>query len=558
MLKWFRYKVFRQKLLLSAAGTLFVAMLITAAAYAVLRTGWVTLAQSRASQLAQAVEWNLQNEDELLTMQIASAYASPQLIDDILRMFESRTFGEYLEARLRRSQETDAPIRSFPEYLRAHIRSHGSALYQVAFHGSGFTHVLRFGSGEIQYEFDAAYTPPGIQDGVTVRKTVYNPLNNQQTIGDLSFAFRTGDIVSGIDFSGFTLAALRDGRGNVRLLSGTDPTGGAALRDLTPVQESGAFAYQTFAYMDDVTLIRDNLPAVTALMLVMVALSAAFILFSMYSSRYDALFVERIFATIDAMKRGVFDSADDDGTARYQRNEYGRIARELNDMSLKLKRYIEAEYQFKIQQQQAEMRMLQSQINPHSLYNTLEIISAQAQMEHDKPASDAVAALGSMFREMTTLPSQIPMRDEVHLLKAYLRIMEYRFADIFSYHAELDPALEDFPTVKFWMQPLAENFFSHGLDRNNPYNLLIVRVYRDNGTVCVDLSNNGLPIPEERLQALNENLSLPEEPHAGIGLRNVYDRLQLFYGGGVTLRIANGEESGVTLRIRIQRGANDV
>jgi ABC-type multidrug transport system fused ATPase/permease subunit len=556
MRRLFRYKVFRQKMLRTTAGILFIAVIITAASYSFLRAGWIGLAQERSGAFGREVEHNLQNEDDLLTLQITGAYASEPLMDDILSIFKSRTFEDYLEARLSRSQTSAEAIRSFPEYIRAYIRRYGSSLEQIAFHGEGFTHVIRFGMGEIVYEFGkAAFQPPGIGESLALRKPLYNPLDNYSKIGEVSFYFKTESIVAGVDYSGFTLAALQDGQGNLYDLRAKAQATGEIPKAAAFVQELGRFPYKAVTYTGDGTLVRENFSAVAVLALVMALLCAASVLFFFYNIRYDFAFIEDIFLIINDIKRGVFHEADNLPEKRYSRNEYGRIARELGDMSLKLKRHIETEYELKIRQQQTEMRLLQNQINPHFLYNTLEAISAQALLNHDKPTADSIIAMGALFRDMASLPSQIPMKDEMRILQAYLRVMEFKYAGSFCYHLELPRELEDFPTVKFWLQPLAENFFNHGYDPANPYNLLIVRAYRDEGAVCVDIADNGPHLPEERLAALNENVSQPEaEAGGGLGLRNVYWRLSMFYGGDISMRIANGEESGVAINVRINAG----
>jgi sensor histidine kinase YesM len=499
----------------------------------------------------------------LLTLQIVNAYASPQLIDDIRLLFDSRTFDQYLDARLRLSQRTSATIRSFPETIRSYIRRHKSALHQMVIHGDGYAHVLHFGSGEILYEFAAeAYQPPGIQDHFVIRKTLYNPMDGFAEIGDVSFLFSTERIVSNLDAADFTVAALRDGAGNLYDLKGGDAAPRTQPDPGALIQQSSRFSYELMTYVDNQTLIQTNASAITTLLIVMLALGTVSALFFLYSIRYDAVFLQDIFATIDAVKQGHFDTVGNPLRTRYERNEYGRISRELDDMSQKLKRTIQSEYQLKIQQQQAEMRMLQSQINPHFLNNTLEAISAQALLNHDKPTSDAISALGSLFRDMLHLPSQIPLRDEVRILQTYLRVMAFKCAGTFFYQVNLAPELLEFQTVKFWMQPLAENFFSHGFDPSNPYNLLTVQAYTEGGAVCIDMFNNGRAIPQEQLRAINEGLMLPEGGATSIGLRNVYSRLSLFYPEGLTLAVANAsanhEESGVMIRIRIQRSEPDV
>ncbi|MCL2811987.1 MAG: histidine kinase [Clostridia bacterium] len=505
----FSDREFRFKFLLAAVGALLVAALITAAIYAILRSGWVAEAQNRSIQLGNTIEQRLQNEDDLLALQITSMYASAPLMNDILDLFRSKTSRDYLDARLRRSRMTSASIRSFPEYIRAYIHRYRSSLYQIVLHGEDATHILSYSGGELAYAFDAPFAPQGIQNDVAMQKAIYNPAGNYEKIGEVSFLFRTSDIVRDLDFSAFTWAALTDGNGNVfELKNGSNPKA-IALERVALIQDFSRFSFQLVTFMDDAAMIRSNFPIPLILVAVMLTLSAISISFLAHVIRF----------------------------------------------TIQRKQHIQTEFQLKIQQQQAEMRMLQSQINPHFLYNTLEAISSQALLNKNRPVADAITALGSLFRQMTNLPSHISMKDEMDILRTYLRVMEIKCAGSFCYQVELEPDLEKFQTVKFWLQPLAENFFSHGYDLASPYNLLIVRCYKDNRAVCIDLLDNGQPIPEERLALIHDSLSQPEKADGGIGLRNVHSRLNLFYGGGVSITVSNSEEGGVIVRVRIHETA---
>ena len=528
MLKFFRYKVFRQRLLFAIAAILLIAVLVSIICYYFLRSEWLSQAQNRGIQISRTIEQNLQREEDLLTLQINNAYASAQLIDDIEQIFGGVTFDEYLSGRLARSRRTRLPIRSFPEYIRTYIRRHQSALYKIVFHGESHTHVMYFGTGEIIYDFNVPDGDPAIkmniEKGFLIKRPIYNPSSGYEHIGDISFHFHTDEILSGIDGAGLALSALQDYSGNfyylnddshkIRLLTekiaNLDYNSGSVRVSLFnhlhfTKQDSDRYYYQIINGIDDRTMIIENLIIVLALSVAVLILSVVSIL----------LFANKI-------------------------------------------RYDYSEFELKIRQKQTEIHALQNQINPHFLYNTLEAISSQALLNNDMPTADAIAALGSLFRDIVNMPSQISLKDEMRILETYLKIMKAKNEGNFYYQINLDSGLEDFQTLKFWMQPLAENFFKHGFDQTMPYNLLIVHGYMDKSTVCVDIINNGRAIPQDRLASINEDMRRPDESDGNIGIKNVYNRLSFFYGDSLSLTVSNNEEGGVVIRMRVEGGGVNV
>lgn len=113
----------------------------------------------------------------------------------------------------------------------------------------------------------------------------------------------------------------------------------------------------------------------------------------------------------------------------------------------------------KLKQQEAAMRALKHQINPHFLYNTLESIRSKALVCGDEETAEAITQLGSLYRKIVHCPDVITMKEEKDLLELYLRLMSLRFAGNFVYQLELEKDLEGVRTPGFWLQPLAENFF---------------------------------------------------------------------------------------------------
>lgn len=204
------------------------------------------------------------------------------------------------------------------------------------------------------------------------------------------------------------------------------------------------------------------------------------------------------------------------------------------------------------------MIALQQQINPHFLYNTLEILRGRASANGDANLADAVAGLGRLYRGMVKTESVITLSMELDLLRSYLDIMEFRYEDTFCYQIQVEPALLNLATVKFWMQPIAENFFLHGFDPTSAFNLLMVVGREEGGAYIIDIINNGAPLSAQALGELNEALTAGETGQSGsIGLRNVAARLRYFYGERCTMQVLSSDLAGVTIRVAIQKGGTD-
>ena len=228
------------------------------------------------------------------------------------------------------------------------------------------------------------------------------------------------------------------------------------------------------------------------------------------------------------------------------------IAVALKDVGEKLQGYIETEYILKLKDQETQMRALQHQINPHFLYNTLEILRSKALLQGDRDMADAIALLGALYRARMHAKDRIALGEEFELLETYLKIMSMRFRDNFVYQVELDDEIAQMETVGFWLQPLAENFFTHGFDRDSLYNLLIVTGHAENGGARIEVIDNGTGIADGRLEGIRKNMyEGNDDPNADIGLRNVYMRLNYFYRDGFTMEIGNSKEGGFKISIFI-------
>lgn len=196
------------------------------------------------------------------------------------------------------------------------------------------------------------------------------------------------------------------------------------------------------------------------------------------------------------------------------------------------------------------MRALQHQINPHFLYNTLEMLRSKALVQGDRDTADAIAMLGTLYRARMHKKESVLLKEEFELLEMYLKIMTMRYGDKFVYQMELEPEVGELETVVFWLQPLAENFFAHGFDRESEYNLLIVSGRNQDGGGLIEIADNGAGAETDKLPEIRKNMyEGNDDPEADIGLRNVYMRLKYFYRDGFRMEIGNREEGGFRISL---------
>lgn len=314
---------------------------------------------------------------------------------------------------------------------------------------------------------------------------------------------------------------------------------------------STKFDFRFVVLVDLPMLMRQNTGIIAAVLFIILLAMISVLLIIVYNLRDDARFLQRIIYSIKRVKTADFTS---NSPTRYRRNEYGMIARELDDMVLQLDKHIRTEYLLKLKQQETEMKALQHQINPHFLYNTLEAIRSTALVNRDVDTADAIATLGALYRDIVKKENIIAIGSELELLQKYLKIMELKYPGRFYYQLNVDEALWNVSTVKFWMQPLEENFFVHGFDPGNEFNLLVVNGWETDRRFVLEFVDNGKGISRERLDEVKRNLSSRDDaPVKSIGLRNVYTRLHFFYGEGFSMEVDNNEEAGVKITVTIAK-----
>ena len=196
-----------------------------------------------------------------------------------------------------------------------------------------------------------------------------------------------------------------------------------------------------------------------------------------------------------------------------------------------------------------ELKALQTQINPHFLYNTLDSIAWMCEQGRNANAVKMVHALARLFRISISQGNElIPVAREIEHAESYLQIQKYRYKNQFTYAFDVDPECLDFLCNKITLQPIIENAINHGLKLLVDEGRIDVRVYRDGEDVVFSVQDNGVGMTPEQVESI-----LRRDPgnHTGIGIKNVNDRLQIYFGKQYGLHITSEPDVGTTVEIRM-------
>lgn len=293
---------------------------------------------------------------------------------------------------------------------------------------------------------------------------------------------------------------------------------------------------------NDITYIRN-----TTLGLALLALLAA-IFFNLFYLRKTAGFVQ---ALQDSMKQV------EKGNLSVRMKTYN--LKELNHLSLRFNQMVERLGHLIIQikkeeekSRTAEFKILQQQINPHFLYNTLESINALAAMSGQKEISKMTINLGRLLRISINGDYEVPVQREVSHVVSYIEIQKIRFNDSFSYELDIDESLSQKRVLKLILQPLVENILIHAFEEQEGGLISISGKYAD-GKGYFQIKDNGKGISEANLEKiLRKRADFEEKGH---GLRSVHERLQLYYGKSYGMIICSSEQGTIIqLSFPVSRG----
>lgn len=231
--------------------------------------------------------------------------------------------------------------------------------------------------------------------------------------------------------------------------------------------------------------------------------------------------------------------------------EVASLSKSFNLMMVRIKELMDRIIVEQNAQRESELKALQSQINPHFLYNTLDSIVWLIENDKNTEASQMVVALAKLFRiSISRGRNIITIKDELEHARSYLIIQRFRYSDSFKYEFDIDEEVLEYTTMKLILQPLIENAIYHGLKNIIDEGFIKIGAHREQDNVVFTVTDNGYGLKEEKIEQLYTNF---KNPHLndGVGLKNVYLRLVLYYGKAADLRIESELDEGTTIKIII-------
>ena len=282
----------------------------------------------------------------------------------------------------------------------------------------------------------------------------------------------------------------------------------------------------------------------THILIILLVLVTAII----FASIYSGYFSNRVIALREAMHDascGNYHITDD-----FKGQD--EISEAFQDLNIMIKNIVEKEtaaYETKIktqqlinQQQQMEFKMLTSQINPHFLYNTLETIRMRALKAGNREVANAVKLLGKSMRyvlENTTL-SFTSLDREMNYIETYLSIQTLRFHDKVNYSLRTTKGLDlsQYKIMPLLIQPIVENALLHGLEEVEENGRIIIHIQKVGQHLIIDIYDNGCGMTSEELKQMKQNMyHHKKDSSKSIGLANIYQRIQLYYGKEYGLKV---------------------
>lgn len=237
----------------------------------------------------------------------------------------------------------------------------------------------------------------------------------------------------------------------------------------------------------------------------------------------------------------------------YSYTELNELSRGMADMLECIRGLIESIHKNEQQKRRIELNWLQAQINPHFIYNTLFSIKCMVDMRRNEEAAVMLTHFITILRGiLSTQQEKVTVAEQMESLREYVILQQYRYEHAFDYIIEYDEEAKNCYLPKLLVQPLVENSIQHGIDMQSGSGMLTVIARRQENEVIIEIEDNGVGMPPEKVRQVMEVPQVTDRPH--LGIKNVNDRIKLHYGAawGLTIHSALGKGTRIVLRIPAQ------
>jgi two-component system sensor histidine kinase YesM len=238
-------------------------------------------------------------------------------------------------------------------------------------------------------------------------------------------------------------------------------------------------------------------------------------------------------------------------------DEMAALGKGFNTMTMQVQNLIDRVFQIQLKEQEAELNALQSQINPHFLYNTMETISSIAEIKEVEEISQIAKALSNMFRYSTKQGMiLVTIAEEIEHVHDYIKILNIRHGEKYKINIDIPEAVMQCTTLKLILQPIVENAVYHGLEPGNGSGAITIRGLNAGNEIHLFISDDGIGFTPKKLEQERKklnNLSHTEQNKKSgtIGITNVHERIRLYFGREYGISIDSTYEHGTTVMIKL-------
>jgi sensor histidine kinase YesM len=271
--------------------------------------------------------------------------------------------------------------------------------------------------------------------------------------------------------------------------------------------------------------------------------------------------VQKLTQAANELSKGRFDlqvKVETNDEISFLAKTFDRMRININNLILEIKNKAQLEHelqQSKILLQESQFRSLQSQINPHFLFNTLNTLSKKAYLEGSEETSDLLVSVAGLLRyNLKMLDRSVTLHEEVMVLQQYMDIQMARFRDRLKLHMEIDESCLHVRIPALTLQPIIENAVIHAIEPKEDGGTIWFRVMDGDERITIEIEDDGMGMSEDKIQQILKENFIPTEGHStGIGSSNVVKRLRLFFGQDDVIDIVSRKGYGTKVILKIPK-----
>lgn len=250
------------------------------------------------------------------------------------------------------------------------------------------------------------------------------------------------------------------------------------------------------------------------------------------------------------VKTGKFDTK----LPEYDSTEFHEISRAFNEMTAHIDNLIKQVYEKQLSIKDMEMKFLQTQMNPHFMFNVLNTIALQAQLDGNQEVYRMISSFSQLIQAKIyrDKSEKVKIRQELEYVNYYLYLQNYRYGERLQYEINVeDEKLTEYYIPKLCIQLIVENAVVHGIEPNIGKGLVRINIYEENGSICIDTEDNGIGFVEAGEIILPLKPKDQNKNHNHVGLNNAHHIIQLMYGENYGIRVFSTPGAGSKICIRI-------